>query len=138
MANDGSVVLNVQRFVAALDEAEKNIVAKERTLSNELEMLRSELKRIRGARSCLTKSAKAPRERKRNAPTKDDVGAIVKAILHECGQLPEEDLRCAVEKKLAHLGKSKQGFSLRFREVLRQKEIVRTNAGIQLVSEERK
>ncbi len=137
MPNEENSVLNVQRFVDVLSEAEEKLVAKEHAIAEQLQSLRSELKQIRGAKTCLIGPKSERKNGKKQAATKQDVTSIIEAALQQHGVLREEEIRDVVEAKLQKDGRSKRGLALRLRESLESDSFVKTDDGFQIRGAER-
>lgn len=127
--------MDFDRFIAELTVAETELLGREQELSKQLEAVQRELRKVRDAKTCIA-GKKLAKASKRAAPTKRDVTTSVESVLAERGVVEEDTLRSLVESKLVESGMSKQGHSLRFREVLRGDRFLKTPAGWQTTVDE--
>ena len=126
-------MLNLEKFIAELAQAETELAGKERELSVQLDAVKADLRKVRDARTCIT-GKKTARSNRKPAATQSDVQQCVRELLGNQSPLEEAALREQVERRIAEQGKSKQGLALRINEVLKSGEFVETAGGWQPTS----
>ena len=112
------------------------------TLAIEIDSLKAglaerqtELSRIDGALKALGEKPNGKKARK-PAATKDEVIEAMLSVLDSGNTLAEEELRTQVEQRITEAGKSRMGFSLRFKEALQDSRFVGSTTGYCLAAEE--
>lgn len=125
--------MDFEKFIAELTDVESVLTNREQELKTELAAVQQNLRKVRDARVCIVGKKRGNGSRKA-APTKQDVHEAISSVLGEHAAASESELRELVESRLAGLGKSKQGFALRFKEALQSKSFVQSASGWQLKS----
>ena len=123
---------------ARLSDVAQTLKGERDTLASEIDTLKAglaeretELSRIDGALKALGEkpNGRAPRK---PAATQDDVIEAIEELLSSGEAIAEEDLRAQVEERISASGKSRMGFSLRFKEAIQDKRFTREGEGFRL------
>ena len=121
----------VETIVEELTREQTRLQARLTQLKAELAKIEAAMTRVNGALAALRGNGKAKTMR-RPAANKQDVIALIEAVLHEKQQLSPSALKHEVEQRVIASGKSRMGLALRFNEALSESQFIETQAGVEL------